>query len=162
MPTLKKILSFLFSSWWGNLIILEISTGIIVFCSTFVQIMILKSRNFTQIIWGFSIDSSYFLPTSLFFAIIAIALFYISTFLDFNSSLQDSFGQLAAIVAFLGILMIFFFGLSDPNPIFLHNEFQNPILKIIFRTLEYLFFSTIYLFSVVGTYMFFFYFRNKE
>ncbi len=162
MIVIRKILTFFLDSWWKTLLLLEISTGLIVFCATFAKIMMPNSVIFQQMSWIFFEKSSNGFEANLLFAIIAIILFYISTFIDSNKSVQESLGQLAAVVAFLGIFNIFLLSLSDPNPRDFHNDPQNSILKVIFSTLEYLYFSSIYLFSVVGTYMFFFYFRNRE
>ncbi|MGD2181305.1 hypothetical protein [Lusitaniella coriacea] len=161
MSILKKIITLPIKSWWGKIMVFQLFTGISCFVSVFIQTIFLKSKSFTEYLFGFSVDSSFHFPISLFFAIISISLFYISTIFKFNSSIQESISGLAAIVSILGISIIFFFGLADPKTRFLQFDTQNLLLSIIFRASEYLFFSTIYLFSVIGAYMFF-YLKNKE
>ena len=82
--------------------------------------------------------------------------------LKFKSSLNDAFGGLAAITGLMGFLHILFSGILSTNTLFFIKDDIQQIFRFAFlRTLEYSFFSSIYLCSILGAYRIFYFNENE-
>jgi hypothetical protein len=88
--------------------------------------------------------------------------FVLSNILKFNDSLRQNIGGISLIFALIGILNLMLYGLLNPTPIYFINDNSQVLKSAFFRTLEYSFFSSLYLFSILGVYRVFFFIENTE
>ena len=142
-------------------IVFNLFTGIIIFISTFIQLNFLAGKNFANFFFGFRIIPSYLsISFTLFFsfcsAVISILFFVIGDLLKFHSGLRESMSTLAVISGLIGFLTIMFSGVLDTTTIYFSYESNQILIFSFFRALDYLFYNTLYLFSIGVVYRMFY------
>jgi hypothetical protein len=164
---LSKLRLIFVKYWWTPIVAVIFFTSIIVFISTSIQLFFFpgntfakNAENFFRFFFISSGDAS--IGYTLYCAIVSILFFVLSNILKFNNSLRENIGGISLIFALIGILNLMLYGLLNPTPIYFINDNSQVLKSAFFRTLEYSFFSSLYLFSIVGVYRVFFINENTE
>ncbi|MDY6783118.1 MAG: hypothetical protein SW833_11325 [Cyanobacteriota bacterium] len=160
ISALKNLSTLLLRSGWGKILAFEALSGSIVFSFAFLRTRFLANSDLKHNS-SFDFNSYYDLPASLFLAIISIVLFYTSTFFKHNNGIRDSVGGLSAATGALGFSIILLSSLLDPTVSFFQIQTQNAAISSFFKTVEYLFFSSLYLLSVFTVYMLLYWAESK-
>jgi hypothetical protein len=158
---LSKFRQIFVKSWCAPIATFIFLTSTIVFISASIQLFFFPGNSFAKIALGAPLIASFLMPLNLFLLIIAILLFVLSTYLKFNSSLRDAIGGIAGILALLRLLNIMLWGLLDTTTIYFINDSKHVLEFAFLRTLEYSFFSSLYLCSFLTVYRIFFINENE-